>query len=91
VPSVPLEPIAYFGVPCEKSGEVEALPDLAKLQQGRSDIVWARNLVRVGDKVTGPKDGMPTWVTDIMVTGPTAKEALDTVFKMVEEYPIKVR
>jgi len=90
VPKVPLNCIASYLVPCEVTGIVEEVPDFTALS-AREDIVWARACVRVGDKVVGHKDGMPTWIADIMVKDKTPQEALDKVFKMVKEYPVKVK
>mmetsp|Transcript_17128 Transcript_17128/g.59876 ORF Transcript_17128/g.59876 Transcript_17128/m.59876 type:complete len:92 (-) Transcript_17128:86-361(-) len=89
VPRVPIEPIAYYLVPAESSGIVEALPDFAALES-RSDVIWARPMVQVGGKVVGAEDGLPTWMMDIMVKGPNAKEALDEAFRTVKANTVKV-
>ena len=40
-------------------------------------MVWAKPLVRAGEPVTGPRDGMPTWMADIMTSSPhTSQHAL---------------
>lgn len=44
-----------------------------------------------GAKVTGPADGLPTWVCELMVVKPTAQEAIDFIVKGIEarmEWPI---
>lgn len=89
-PKVPLEPVGYYLVPATKSGVVEEVPDIAALAR-RPEVVWAKSLVKKGDKVTGPAEGMPTWLMDIMVKGPGAQEAVDAVFRLEEEFRVKVR
>ena len=43
------------------------------------DVLYARPLVAVGEKVTCVEDGMPTWVAELMVTKPTVEEAIEFV------------
>lgn len=75
VPSKPLSAVAYCYVNASRSGTVK---DISKLEEvaKRPGVVWAKPLVRVGDKVTGPEEGLPTWLCDLFVAAPTAKEAL---------------
>ena len=47
--------------------------------QGRQGVLYARLLVRTGDEVTGPADGLPTWLYEVMVSAPTADEAVTFV------------
>jgi len=90
VPEMPLEATAYYVVPAMTSGTVEVMPRLADLRD-RKGVVWAKPLVDVGDRIVGPAEGLPTWLVDIMVTKPTAQEALDFVFKLEEENRVKIR
>lgn len=90
VPPVPYEAIAYYLVPAKSSGSLEALPDLEGLRR-QPGVVWARPLVKVGDRIVGPAEGLPTWLCDVFVTRSTAKEALDFVLKWEAENPFQIR
>jgi len=84
VPRVPLVSSAYYVVPATVSGKLLKLPDLERMRQVK-DVIWARPLVALGDRIVGPAEGLPTWVLDIFVEKPDAKEALDFVMKLEEE------
>mmetsp|Transcript_25464 Transcript_25464/g.40260 ORF Transcript_25464/g.40260 Transcript_25464/m.40260 type:complete len:619 (-) Transcript_25464:469-2325(-) len=89
VSKAPLNPVAYCYVNAKKSGVVgciDCIKDLAK-QDG---VVWAKPLVKSGDKVVGPDDGLPTWLCDLLVTKETSKEALDFLLKMQDELPVEI-
>lgn len=88
VPEVPLEPVAYFTKMPAKSGIVAEMPDLAALAK-RDGVIYAKPMVKVGDKVTGPEEAMPTWLMEIMCTRPTVQEAVDYVFKLDHETQLK--
>jgi len=89
VPKVPLEPVAYYLKTAEKSGTVTTMPDFASLSQ-QEGVVWAKPMVKIGDKVTGPADGLPTWTCDLMIKRPTAHEAVDAVFKLEEAAEVNI-
>lgn len=89
VPKLPLQPVAYCYTNAGKSGtmaSIQCIQDLA-LKDG---VVWAKPLVRAGDKVVGPADGLPTWLCDLLVTQPTAKEALAFLHKIEAELPVQI-
>lgn len=91
-PPVPREPkvaTAYFLVPSQASGSVADLPCTEELAL-EDGTIWAKPLVQVGDRVTGPADGLPTWLLDIMVIRPTAQEALDFVLAWEANHPVKI-
>jgi len=90
IPDSPLRPAAYCYVNANKSGTVTDLQGLEPLC-GRDGVVWARPLVNVGDAVTGPADGMPTWLCDLLVTQPSAKKAIDFLLKLQTDLPIEIR
>ena len=50
--------------------------------------MYAKPLVAAGADVVGPKDGLATWVGDIMVTAATPREALDSVLALSSELTI---
>jgi carnosine synthase len=87
VPQAPLRPVAYCYVNAKKSGTVGSLQSIAEVAQ-REGVVWAKPLVRSGEKAVGPADGLPTWLCDLLVTKRTAKESLaflQTLEKEIEE------
>lgn len=89
VPDKPLTAVAYCYVNANKSGKVTDLSGLEKLRQ-RDGVVWAKPLVRVGQHAVGPEQGLPTWLADLFVTRPTAKEALKYLEDLQAEEPVKV-
>jgi len=76
VPKQPLSAVAYAYVNAPVSGKAESLSKLEAVLK-RPGVVWAKPLVKVGAEVVGPEKGLPTWLCDLFVTRPTAKEALD--------------
>lgn len=42
-------------------------------------MVYCRPLVSVGDRVVAIEDGMPTWIYEVLVTGPTVHQAIEFV------------
>lgn len=89
VPKMPLSAVAYCYVNASKSGIVKDLRGMEGLRQ-RPGVVWAKPLVRQGAKATGPQDGLPTWLADLLVTRPTSKEALAFLKELEAEEPVKV-
>jgi len=89
VPKKPLVSAAYCYVNAQKSGVVSNTGALEALRK-RSGVVWARPLVKPGTQAVGPKEGLPTWLCDLLVKGSTPKEALDFLFSLEAEEPVKV-
>jgi len=89
VPEEPLVSIGHYMVPSQHSGRIQELPNLDAVLQ-RDDVVWARPLCKVGEQVVGPADGLPTWIFDLMVMRPAARDALDAVMKLEEENKLKL-
>jgi len=89
IPSAPINPVAYSYVNARQSGtlvSIEGLKALAK-QEG---VVWAKPLAAADSTVVGPADGLPTWLCDLFVTKPTAKEALAYLLKIEDELPVEI-
>eukprot|EP00927_Polykrikos_kofoidii_P002531 TRINITY_DN1100_c0_g1_i9.p1 TRINITY_DN1100_c0_g1~~TRINITY_DN1100_c0_g1_i9.p1 ORF type:complete len:597 (-),score=98.51 TRINITY_DN1100_c0_g1_i9:216-2006(-) len=89
VPKKPLTHIAYYLAPCQTSGTVKSLPDIDLLNQD-DDVIWVKPLVKIGDRVVGPNDGLPTWVLDFCIKKPSSKEALECILKMEAENRVTV-
>lgn len=89
VPRAPLSAVAYCYVNAERSGKAGDLNGLEKLLT-RENVVWAKPLVKPGDLVVGPSDGLPTWLCDLFVTGKSPREALDYLLSIQAEQPVKV-
>ena len=51
----------------------------------QEDVVYARPLVRAGERVTSVEGGLPTWVAEVMVTKPHLDAALDFVRRVETE------
>jgi carnosine synthase len=89
VPKEPLTSVAYCYVNAERSGtagDLQALGELVK----RDKVVWAKPLVKPGDAVVGPADGLPTWLADLFVEGRSPTEALEFLLALQKEQPVKV-
>lgn len=89
VPKTPLSATAYCYVNAMTSGVVTDMSGLEALRQ-REGIVWAKPLTKVGAKVVGPADGLPTWLCDLFVRKETAKEAIAYLQALEAEGPVKV-
>lgn len=89
VPSKPYTAVAYCYVNATESGTVQDVSALSELAR-RPGVVWAKPLTKVGDKVVGPKEGLPTWLCDLFVTGSDAKKALEFLQALEAESPVKV-
>lgn len=89
VPKMPIEPVAYYLIPCMRSGIVKALPNFDAIK-ALPGVIWARPMCAVGEKVVGPEEGLPTWMWDIMVKGSTGQAALDYVFKLEAENQVQI-
>lgn len=89
VPQRPLSAVAYCYCNAPKSGTAGDLHKLEVIAK-RPDVVWAKPLVKPGSVVVGPKEGMPTWLCDLFITRPTAKEALEYLHAIEAEEPVPV-
>jgi carnosine synthase len=85
----PLCHLAYNYVNARKSGKVVSTAAV-KAIESLPDVVYSKALVREGEYITGPEDGMPTWVADVMVSKPNANEALQYVLKLSETLNVPI-
>jgi carnosine synthase len=85
----PLCHLAYNYVNARQTGKVLNVATIKALEE-QDDVVYAKPLVKEGEYITGPADGMPTWVADIMVSKPKAQEALQYVLKLSESLSLPV-
>lgn len=89
VPKLPLSAVAYCYVNAKKSGIMGDLGFLEELRS-RDNVVWAKALCRPGSKVVGPDEGLPSWLCDLLVTAPTAKEALSFLNQLEADLPVEI-
>lgn len=82
--SKPLVNVAEYSVNAMKSGILKNNDHLAKFSNEK-DILYARPLADPGTKVVGAKDGLPTWVCELLVTKPTVDEAIAYVKSIEQE------
>ena len=54
------------------------------------NVIYARPLVKAGQKVTCVEDGMPTWVAELMVQAPTVQQAIAFVQRIEESLDIVI-
>jgi len=90
VPKQPVECIANSDVNTLRSGRLVDLSFLDPLR-GRQGVVSFSPHVRAGDQVTGPSDGLPTWLVEIVVSRPTPREALDFLLALEAEVQARVK
>ena len=89
VSPAPLKFIAEYSINAKKTGKIGAIDFLHKYES-HPDVLYARPLVAVGEKVTAVEDGMPTWVSELMVEKPTVEEAIDFVQQIERETVVPV-
>lgn len=89
VPKVPLSGVAYAYVNATQSGVVKDLLPLYAIRS-KPGVVWAKALTSIGAKAVGPNEGLPTWLCDLLVTRPTAKQALEFLHELEKAAPVKV-
>lgn len=85
----PIRPVAYCYMNAKHSGTMGSVRCIEELG-AQDDVIWAKPLVREGDTVVGPADGLPTWLCDLLVTKPTAKEALAFLQQIEETMPVQI-
>ena len=90
-PPVPLQPFE-----CIANADVNALSsgvllDLAFMEPLLDKPEIAHDChVQIGDHVVGPKEGLPTWLVEVIVSGETPQEALDLYFQLEQKVQAKV-
>eukprot|EP00929_Paragymnodinium_shiwhaense_P049441 TRINITY_DN2493_c0_g1_i12.p1 TRINITY_DN2493_c0_g1~~TRINITY_DN2493_c0_g1_i12.p1 ORF type:complete len:619 (+),score=169.47 TRINITY_DN2493_c0_g1_i12:80-1936(+) len=89
LPKVPLNGVAYCYVNATRSGTVKDLLPLYALRSVEG-VIWAKPLTSMGAKVVGPEAGLPTWLCDLLVTRPTAKQALEFLHQLEADAPVRV-
>lgn len=89
VPREPAECAAYCYVNAKQSGKVVSNDSIRTLAD-RNGVVWAKPLVRPGDVVVGPADGLPTWLCDMLVTGDSPQLALDYLLGLEAEVSVNI-
>jgi len=90
VPREPLECIANSDINTLKSGRLADLSFLEPLRD-REGVISFTPHVSAGEQVVGPLDGLPTWLTELVVTRPTPREALDYLLILEAEVQERVR
>ena len=81
--------LAYNYIVAPTSGFVgDVSAALAAVAVHNPDVVYAKPLVAIGTEVCGPKEGLPTWVADIMISKPTPQEALDAALALSDTLEI---
>ena len=84
VAAKPLINIAEYSVNAMNTGILKDVSFLDKYQ-GVDDVLYARTLADPGSKVVSARDGLPTWVCELMVTRPSVDEAIEYVKGMESE------
>jgi carnosine synthase len=90
VPKRPHEAMAFSSVNAKQSGRVGDIVKVIEQVKSQEGVVWAKPLCSTGDSVVGPADGLPTWLCEIGVVKPTAKDALAYLFKLEAELEIEI-
>ncbi|CAJ1446854.1 unnamed protein product [Effrenium voratum] len=86
---LPLECIANADVNVLCSGRLVDL-NFMKPLLNREGVISTDCHVKVGEEVVGPKDGLPTWLVEVVVSKPTPREALDFLLSLEDEVQAQV-
>ncbi|KAL6747588.1 ATP-grasp domain-containing protein [Haematococcus lacustris] len=86
----PLKQLAEYSINAKVTGVLEHTDFLAPYQ-GRPDVLYAKPLVPAGHKCVCVKDGLPTWVCDIMIIRPTVHEAIEVLQKIEAELVLPIK
>jgi len=81
VPSVPNTCIGYTFVNSKRSGTIQSTKCFEDLR-GRPGVLSSDALVKPGDAVVGPADGLPTWLCLLVVSKASPEEALKYVMEL---------
>lgn len=84
VPRLPIECIANADVNALCSGRLMDL-NFMKPLLNRKGVISHNCHVSAGEEVVGPKEGLPTWLVEVVVSKGTPREALDFLLKLEEE------
>jgi carnosine synthase len=76
--------VAYCDLNALSSGVLQNMDFLRPLRENEG-VISAKPHVCAGDQVTGPQDGLPTWLVEVIVQRPTSKEAIDFLFQLQNE------
>jgi hypothetical protein len=90
VPKQPKECIAYADVNALESGRLVDLGFVEPLRD-RANVVSFSPHVKAGEEVVGPSSGMPTWLVEVIVSRPAARDALDDLLQLEAEVQGRVR
>jgi len=85
----PLMRVAEYSINAPATGIIQDTGFMSPWE-GRSDVIHARPLVAPGEKVVCVKDGMPSWICEIMVTRPSLKEAIEYVKSVEQELKLDI-
>jgi len=74
----PLRCIAEYSINAPVTGMIKNDTFMNKWV-GHANVLYARPLVKTGDRVVSKEDGMPTWLAEVMVNFPTVEEGIEFV------------
>lgn len=89
VPREPLTCIANSDINALRSGVLLDCEFLNPLRN-REDVFSFSPHVTAGEEVVGPKDGLPTWLVEVVVKRPTPRKALDYLLQLESEVQQRV-
>jgi len=88
-PKLPHTCVGYSLVNAKKSGVLRSTACIEALR-AVPGVLSADPLVRAGDVVTGPADGLPTWLAQLVVSAQTSEQALEKILRLEDELPVDV-
>mmetsp|Transcript_9028 Transcript_9028/g.23582 ORF Transcript_9028/g.23582 Transcript_9028/m.23582 type:complete len:627 (+) Transcript_9028:51-1931(+) len=89
VPKQPLVCVANSDVNALRSGTLLDMSFLEPLMD-REGVVSFDPHVCAGERIVGPQEGLPTWLVEIVVSKPTAKEAYHFLLQLEAEVQARV-
>jgi len=89
LPAVPNICVGYNFINAQRSGMIRSTRCFEELRT-RDGVVSSDTLVKLDDKVVGPRDGLPTWLCLLVVSRPSSREALDYIFELEKALAVEI-
>lgn len=89
LPAVPSTCVGYNFINAQRSGTIRSTQCFEALRT-RDGVLSSDPLVKLGDKVVGPRDGLPTWLCLLVVSRPSSREARDYLFELEKTLAVEI-
>jgi len=86
----PLVCVAECDVPCPASGTLLRADFLDEIASD-SRVLYCKASVQPGQRVIGPLDGVPDWLGEVLVAGPTIEAASQTLDELMKQVVLPIQ